>query len=130
MIVPTNQQPPCWERLEKAFGVYWVPGVHVTYGSEIYCHDDAITNEFLVHELVHVEQQKRMAPDAYLDLFIASADFRMEMELPAYRVHNEYLRATLTNKDEVFVKINRNQRSLARITGKPLEEIQLILPQL
>lgn len=128
LVVHTQTKPPCWERLEKAFGVYWVPGVHVTYGGEIYCYDEELTNEFLVHELVHVEQQKRMSAEDFLDCFIAFADFRMEMELPAYRVHNEYLRATLTNEDEAFVKINRNQRSLARITGKALDEIQLILP--
>jgi hypothetical protein len=123
-----KQQPPCWDVLAAAVGVNWVPGMYVTYGSEIYCFDNEITDEFLVHEAVHVAQQRGIDPDEYVGRYVRDLAFRLEVELPAYRVHNEYLKATIKDESELWTKIYRNQKALARITQKPLEEIQQLMP--
>lgn len=127
LIVHTQTKPPCWDRLEKEFKVQWVPGVYVTYGSEIYCFNSEIADEFLVHEAVHVAQQRLMDPEEYLEKYIADLSFRKKVEKEAFIVHDAYLRASIANEAELFTKLHRNRKSFARTIGCTLEEADQIL---
>lgn len=123
-MVKINYQtkPPCWDRLAEAFRVRWVSGVTVTYGSEIYTFDASLPSDVVAHELVHVEQQRHMSPDEYLEKFIADPSFRREKEKAAYLVHNEFLRATIEHEAELFTKLHRNLKSFAATIGCSIEE--------
>lgn len=127
LIVHFNQQPPVWDRLVKTFGVQWVPGVYVTYGAEIYCFNNEIADEFLVHEAVHVAQQRLMDKDEYVDKYINDLDFRTKVEKEAFVVHDAYLKASIQNEAELFTKLHRNRKSFARTIGCTLEEADQIL---
>ena len=121
LIVHSNKQPPCWDRLSKEFGVQWVPGIYVTYGAEIYCSNSEIPDEFLVHEMVHVEQQRGWDPDKFVDEYIADKEFRIGIEVPAFIVHNAYLRGTVKDEAELFTKLHRNLKSLSKTIGCSIE---------
>lgn len=127
LIVHFQQQPPIWPRLEKEFKVSWVPGVYVTYGAEIYCFNNHIEDEFLVHEAVHVGQQRLMDKDEYVEKYINDLAFRKKVEKEAFVIHDAYLRATIPNEAELFTKLHRNRKSFARTVGCTLEEADQIL---
>lgn len=129
MIIHT-EKPSCWERLEKQFNLRWESGMIVTYGGEIYCHTGQIAPDFMAHELVHVEQQKGKDPDEFLERFISDKNFRLEMELPAFRVQVAFLRATIVHDpDELFVRIHSLAKKMATNYGEmvTLEEAIILL---
>lgn len=121
-IIHFGKQPSIWPTLEKAFGLKWVPGVTVTYGGEIYSYNDDIKPDVLVHEMVHVGQQKLMPADEFLDRYIADREFRIKMELPAYVIHNAYLRATMTDKAVLWTRLYTNLKSFAMTCDLSMDE--------
>lgn len=126
-MIHTGEAPPCWDVLEKAFGVRWVPGIFVTYGAEIYCFDREIPDEFLIHEMVHVAQQRLMDKDEYVQRFINDLDFRKRVEKEAFIVHEQYLKATIPDEAQLFTLLHRNRKSFARTCGCSLEEADHII---
>ena len=121
-IIHFETKPPCWPRLEKEFSVRWVPGVTVTYGGEIYTHGKEIKDDVLVHEMVHVGQQQGIEPEDYLDRYINDREFRKEMELAAYVIHNAYLRATMKDDAKLWTRLYTNVKAFAMTCNIDLEE--------
>ena len=129
LTIHFETKPPCWDRLVAAFGVNWIPGVFCTFDGDIYCFDSEIPDEFLVHESIHVAQQKStdLTGREFVEKYIEDPEFRTKVELAAYRVHNEYLRATIEDESELFVKLHRNVKAFARITGMEIKAADLLL---
>lgn len=112
-MIVSQEKPVCWDRLEKEFGVKWVPGLYVTYDAQIHSPSGEIETEYLVHELVHVAQQQGKDPEAHLEKYIADPKYRLSCELPAYKVQVAFLRATIENPDELFVRMHKIWKAMA-----------------
>lgn len=125
-----TEKPACWERLEKQFNLRWESGMIVTYDGKIHCHTGEIAPDFMAHELVHVKQQEGKDPEAFLESFLTDKNFRLEMELPAFRVQVAFLRATIVHDpDELFVRIHSLAKKMATNYGDmvTLEEATILL---
>lgn len=110
----STEKPACWDRLEKQFNVRWESGIIVTYDGVIHTQSGVLAPDFLAHELVHVKQQEGKNPEEFLERFLTDRDFRLEMELPAYRVQVAFLRATIVHDpDELFVRIHKLAKNMA-----------------
>lgn len=127
LIVHTQTKPPCWDRLVEVFKVNWVPGVTVTYGGEIYTFDSELKDDVLVHEAVHVQQQKGIDPDEYVERYIADLEFRKKVETEAFIVHMAFLRSTMPDDAKLFARLYTCLKSFAATVGCTTQEADHIL---
>jgi hypothetical protein len=81
--------PPNIEKIKKTFPIY--DGVVFTYGSTLYApnFDYPIPDDLMVHEEKHSEQQLS-DPEGWWDEYIANPQFRLKMELQAYRTQYQF----------------------------------------
>jgi len=101
----------------------------VTYGGVIYTKSGEVAPDFLVHELVHVEQQKGWHPEKYLEEFIGNPAFRKEVETAAYRAQAVFLESTISDKAELFCRKYKLQKAMLSNYGNifRVEEANKIL---
>ncbi len=84
--------PPIYEELHKHFGVEWKNGIIITYGDTAYCIRPINRPDIIEHEKTHVKQQAETTPEEWYAKYIHNADFRLEMELEAYRAQIKWLK--------------------------------------
>lgn len=105
----SNQEPPCYPKLREKFGgLAWEDTDDVvTYAGTIYCRRLPLAPDVMVHELVHVRQQREYAGHAaaYLDRYCDDPQFRLDQELEAYRAQLAFI------YEEV---LDRNMRERAK----------------
>lgn len=65
----------------------------IAYIDTIYTNKD-LYSDVLVHEKVHLEQQKKYGVDEYIKRYLNDKDFRLEMEAEAYRKQLESIKDT------------------------------------
>lgn len=98
MILTTP--PKDWEKLSAAFGgVKWEGNIVVTYAGQIHCPSGKVEPDVLVHEMVHVEQQKGEDMDALLKLYMTDIDYLREVETAAFKAQAAFIDATLIPED-------------------------------
>lgn len=95
MIEIITTPPPQWDELSKNFNVKWEGYVVLTYGGKIYCPTGIIAPDVLVHELVHVEQQKGKDMRELLQRYMTDIEFLKSVEIPAFKAQAAFLDATL-----------------------------------
>jgi len=88
--------PPNYPKILAAFpAAEKTRGVIFAYGSTIFNRDGVTLEQPIVaHELVHLDQQKKIGVEVWWDRYIAEPDFRYLEELQAHQV--EYFWATQT----------------------------------
>lgn len=86
----SKEKPPVYERCKKAFGVTWDMGVIITYGDTIHC-SVPISDDYLVHEKVHVRQQLEMGVEEWWEKYFTDIAFRLSQEVEAYREQLKYI---------------------------------------
>lgn len=115
MIIHTTP-PPNWEKLSAAFGgVKWEGNHVVTYAGEIYCPSGNVPPDVLVHEMVHVEQQKGHDMEALLERYMNDIDYMREMETAAFKAQCAFLEATITDASELWCKKYNTAKMMARM---------------
>lgn len=87
----SNSKPAIYQVLHDRFGVEWDKGIIITYGDTVYCKND-IAEDFKVHEFTHVTQQKEIGPIEWWKKYLDDPDFRLRMEVEAYRNQVKYIR--------------------------------------
>lgn len=112
MIVHTTP-PPNWQRIATYLNVDWEKGVVITYGGEIYSSLPSLDPDVIVHEMVHVEQQRGRNMETYLQRYIDDVDFVRAVETPAYRVQAAFIDATETNKARAIAKKRHYAKMMA-----------------
>lgn len=85
-----HEKPAIYQRLVDKFGINWDRGIIITYGDTVYC-KTSIPPDLVVHESVHVEQQKKMGVEIWWDKYIAEPKFRLEQEIEAYRTQYRFV---------------------------------------
>jgi len=81
MIKP-QAEFPLIETYKKHFPIH--DKVIFAYGDTIYS-NYPLTEDLLIHEKCHLEQQKRIGIDTWVEQYLNDAEFRAKMEQEAYR---------------------------------------------
>lgn len=113
MIEVDKNPPECWPTLEKAFGVKWEASIVCTCDGKIHAPAGVVSPSVYVHELVHVEQQRRMTWPLYLKRYLADPDFIRSVETEAYKAQAAFLEATIRDATELWCVKHRLAKSIA-----------------
>ena len=114
MIIHTTP-PPNWPKLAAAFGVKWEDNHVVTYGGEIYCASGKLEPDVLVHEMVHVEQQKGQDMEAIAERYMNDVEYRREVETAAHTAQRVFLEVTIKDPSELWCKKYSYAKLMARM---------------
>lgn len=112
MIEVDKNPPECWPTLEKVFGVKWEASIVCTCDGKIHSPAGVISPATYVHELVHVEQQRRMTWPLYLKRYLNDESFRKTVETEAYRAEAAFLEATIRDEHELWCVKHRIAKSM------------------
>ena len=104
-----HEKPPNYEDIERAFTLK--KGVVFSYYPYIYDPDKVITPDLMVHELVHIAQQKEYGVEKWWERYIGDGSFRVSQEIPAYQ--SQYKHFTWKVKDR-----NRLARILQELANE------------
>lgn len=118
MIQILTTPPPNWDKLGTAFGVKWEGNLVVTYAGQIYCPSGKVAPDVLVHEMVHVEQQKGKDMELLLERYMTDINFLREVETPAFKAQAAFLDATIPDEAKLWcVKYNIAKRMVEMYKG-------------
>ena len=117
---------PLWRLLKLPFPHVDLSNLFLTFGRTIYCSQE-ITDDLVVHENVHILQQRSSYLYAVIWWFkyIGSVRFRYTQELEAYRMQLGWLRGTIKDKNERY----RILRSIAMCLADKRYEFNLTLQE-
>jgi hypothetical protein len=97
-----NEKPPICDRLHKRFGVKWDEGIIIAFDSKIYCKKE-VDAQKIVHEKIHLDEQKRLGNDAWWELYLTNDVFRLEQETMAYRAEANFIKKHVKNREHAAV---------------------------
>lgn len=95
MITIHSTPPPNWDKLSASFGVKWEGNLVVTYAGQIHCPSGRVDPDILVHELVHVEQQRGQDMELLLHRYMNDVNYLREVETAAFTAQAAFIDATL-----------------------------------
>lgn len=87
--------PKNWEKLSASFGgVKWEGNLVVTYAGQIHCPSGKVAPDVIVHEMVHVEQQRGLDMELLLERYMNDIDYLREVETAAFKAQAAFIDAT------------------------------------
>src|SRR3990167_676952 len=107
----SNECPPIFGRLEKAFGVEWGGDLVIAYDGTIY-HTNQLDTSVIVHESVHLKRQGKNS-DAWYESYIRDPKFRFGEELLAYREQYSFLKEITRDRNELARRWYRLAKDLS-----------------
>lgn len=88
--------PANWDKLSASFGgVKWEGNIVVTYAGQIHCPSGKVDPDVLVHEMVHVQQQKGLDMDVLLERYMNDLNYLREVETAAFKAQAAFIDATM-----------------------------------
>ena len=97
-IKVVNDKPPIYDDVCGAFSIR--ASAYFTYGDTIYTVNVPYPPpDIIVHERVHMEQQKEMTPELWWGKFLRDPEFRIDQEARAYGEQYKLLYESTTNRD-------------------------------
>lgn len=88
--------PPNWDKIAKSFGIKkWEGSFVLTYAGKIYAPSGYVAPDVLVHEMVHVEQQRGQDMETMLDLYLNDINYLISIETLAFRAQAAFIDATM-----------------------------------
>lgn len=91
-----TEPPKEWDKLSKAFGgMKWEGNIVVTYAGQIHCPSGKVAPDVIVHEMVHVEQQKGQDMKLLLERYMNDIDYLREVETAAFKAQAAFIDATM-----------------------------------
>ena len=91
--------PPNIKEIEKVFGPDKKKTLIYCYGEDIYNpHKIELEQHILVHEEVHVKQQRQYGRDYWWMRYLEDPQFRLEQELEAYAVQYAFVKTIVPVK--------------------------------
>lgn len=111
----SKEKPEIYEELHNKLKVDWDDDIIICYGDTIHCKVD-ISPEKVVHEVVHVKQQKKIGRDEWWRLYLDMPQFRLEQEIEAYTEEYKFIKRNIKNKEIVFKKLIHLAKDLSSKT--------------
>lgn len=103
-------KPPCWQKIVDFFPDdaerIWKEGMAITYGDTVYS-KYKLRPDVAVHEMVHIEQQKGIDKDEFVDRYLSDPVFRIHVEEPAYKAQAEYIKDCVSDRNLRFRLIHQ-----------------------
>lgn len=94
-MIKIHTTPPAnWDKLGASFGVKWEGNLVVTYAGQIHCPAGKVSPDVLVHEMVHVEQQRGQDMELLLHRYMNDIDYLREVETAAFKAQAAFIDAT------------------------------------
>lgn len=100
-MIISKEKPAIFEKIVEVFDVEW-KDIIITYGTTIHT-QCKLTQDLLVHESIHIEQQKKFSggPSAWWDRYLADKDFRLSQELEAYKAQYYFLKQQVKDRNKL-----------------------------
>lgn len=108
-IKTSKEIPEIYHRLKTVFDIDWNDGVIIANGDTVHCKYE-ISPAKLVHESVHLKQQKKIGLSNWWEMYITMDSFRLEQEAEAYRKEYDFLKKNIKDREYAY----RLKRELAR----------------
>ena len=97
--------PPVYERLNLRFGADWEKGVIIAYNGKIHQKSKVVQPQKVIHEKVHLDEQKRIGNDAWWELYLTDDAFRLEQETMAYKTEANFIKKHIKQREHRFQMI-------------------------
>lgn len=109
------ERPPIYDNLSLVFPLH--RGIIFAYGEDIYNPDDVrVSEDLIVHESVHIKQQKELGPDIWWSKYMRDTDFRLSQEIEAYAEQYNFICRKEQNKQKRFEILKRMAEILSSAT--------------
>lgn len=112
----SHDKPPIYAKCHEAFGVNWDDGIVITYGDTVYCKFE-LSTDLIVHERVHVIQQKEIGVEAWWDRYLADVKFRLQQEVEAYREQIKFIKKVVKDRNLAFKICHKIWQDMERMYG-------------
>lgn len=93
----SNIPPPVFDSARELWGVSFDNTVF-TYGDTIHT-KNPMSEDLLVHELVHVGQQTKMGKDEWWAKYFEDAEFRLSQEIEAYKAQYKWVTENINDRN-------------------------------
>lgn len=108
----SDQIPKIYWELNKKFGVQWEDGLAITVGDIVYS-KFRLNPDVAVHEMVHIEQQKKVGVEIWWKRYLAERDFRCNQEMEAYHMQASWIKANVGDRNKRFTMLTKICKDLA-----------------
>lgn len=108
----SHEIPSIYESLNKKFGVKWEDKIIIAFDGKIHCIDNPAPQK-IIHEKVHLDEQKRIGNEVWWRAYLEDDNFRLEEELKAYRIESNFLKKYIKNREVRFHFINEMADSIS-----------------
>ena len=88
----SQEKPKIYQKLAEKFGVDWDNNLIITYGDTIHCKIKNLEPHVIIHEEVHIKQQKEYGVAEWWNRYIDDEVFRLSQEVEAYKKQVNYIR--------------------------------------
>lgn len=113
----SHEVPPIYEKCAEKFGVSWNDGIVITYGDTVYSKDE-LSADLIVHESIHVKQQKEIGVDVWWDKYLTDQEFRLAEEVECYRAQIRFLKANIKDRNQLFRVCNEIWKNMVTLYGR------------
>lgn len=96
----STDKPAIYDRINEIFGVEFDDGIIISYYPKIHC-KVKLSADKIVHEMMHMEQQKNLGVELWWNLFFSDEGFRLEQEVEAYRAEAAFIRRNIKDRNAV-----------------------------
>ncbi len=92
-----------FKTLREKFGesADWDKGTVIAVGDTIYAKDD-MPQSLIVHEVTHLEQQKKIGVEKWWNQYLNDGKFRLDQELEAYRAQAQHIKNDPKTSRQVY----------------------------
>lgn len=112
----SNEIPEIYKKCHEVFGVNWEDGLIITYGDTVYCSSE-LDPSLIIHEGVHVKQQKEMGPEKWWDKYFVDKEFRLSQEVEAYKAQIRYIKLNVKDRNTAFKICHKIWQDMVRMYG-------------
>ncbi len=105
-----HEKPPVYDLLQARFGIDWNSGIIITYYPNVHC-IAPLPPEKIIHEAVHIRQQKAIGVENWWHKFMVDSIFRLEQEIEAHREEARFIKKYIKDRNhanEFIIEIAKN----------------------
>lgn len=107
-----HKKPNIYDVLHNKFGVEWDNGIIITVYPYVYCKFE-LPPDKIVHESIHLRQQKAMTPQIWWQKFLDDPSFRLEQEVEAHRREAQFIRKNIKDRNAAFHYVREIAQNLS-----------------
>lgn len=111
----SHEKPFIYDKCREQFNIDW-ESVVITYGNVVYSKNE-LSPDLLVHEGVHVVQQKEMGVEIWWEKYFNDKEFRLSQEVEAYKAQIKFIKMNVKDRNYAFRACHRIWQDMVRMYG-------------